>query len=377
MSAAFIDLQAQYRHLRKDIQSRIDGVLEHGHFIMGPEVEELEAKLAEFCGSRHAITCSSGTDALIMSLMALGVGQGDAVFTPTFTYIATAEAIRWVGATPVFVDIDARTFNMDPQRLSEAIVHTSRQGTLRARCILPVDLFGQPAPYPEILAIAGRHKLLVLGDSAQGFGSEIHGRKSTHMPDIATTSFFPAKPLGCYGDGGAIFTDNAEHASLLRSLRVHGKGSSKYDCVRLGMNARLDTLQAAILLAKLAVFETEITARNRFASRYDQELSESVDTPQVRDGYRSVWAQYSILAQSPAQVTHIQASLKKAGIPSAVYYEKCVHLQGAMADLGYHEGDFPVSEEVASRILSLPMHPYLQDEQISQTCEILRQSIAE
>ncbi len=353
----FIDLQAQFRHLETDIRAGIDRVLAHGRFIMGPEVAELESALADYANVKHAISCSSGTDALLMPLMAWGIGPGDAVFTTPFTFIATAEVIAMLGATPVFVDIDPRTFNIDPGKLEAAIERVENEGTLKPRGIIPVDLFGLPADYDAINTVAKAHGLFVLEDTAQGFGGTYKGRCAGSLADVAATSFFPAKPLGCYGDGGAIFTDDDEMAEKLRSIRAHGKGDDKYDNVRIGMNGRLDTLQAAILLPKLAAYPQEITARQRIAERYDEELKDCVEIPYIPADYTSAWAQYSVLSE---ERDALQAALKENGIPSMVYYPQPLHLQGAFRLLGYGEGDFPESESVSMRILSLPMYPYLE-----------------
>jgi len=357
----FIDLKAQQQLIFSSLQKRIQRVLAHGQYIMGPEVQELEAQLAAYVGVKHAISCSSGTDALLMSLMAYGVGSGDAIFTTPFTFIATAEVIQLLGATPVFVDIEPRTFNMDPGALAEAIValpHNRRTGHLKPRGIIPVDLFGQPADYDQINALARQHGLFVLEDAAQSFGATYKGKRAGALAEVAATSFFPAKPLGSYGDGGAIFTDNDDLATVLRSIRIHGQGAHPYENVRIGVNGRLDTLQAAILLAKLEVFEQEVAARQKVAQRYSQALQGVVEVPYIALDCTSVWAQYSVLTEN--RETR-QQKLKEAGIPSAIYYPLPLHLQGAFAHLEYQPHDFPVSESVSGRILSLPMHPYLTE----------------
>jgi len=358
---AFIDLKKQFSLLEKDIRAAIDGVLAHGQFIMGPEIGRLEEELARFAGSGHAVACASGTDALLLPLMAWGLGPGDAVFTSPFTFIATAEVISLLGATPVFVDIDPKTYNIDPKQLRAAVEKTAREGRLRPKAIIPVDLFGLPADYEPIMALAEEKGLLVLEDAAQSFGALYRGRRAGALGHVGATSFFPAKPLGCYGDGGAVLTDDDHLAGLMRSIRVHGQGSHKYENVRLGLNARLDTLQAAILLAKLAAFPDELEQRQRVAARYTQGLNGRVQTPYVPEGLTSAWAQYSVLTDRREEV---QAALKAAGIPTAVYYPLPLHLQGAFADCGYAQGDFPVAEATARRIFSLPMHPYLEDETI-------------
>lgn len=352
----FIDLQAQYLHLQSKIDKRISDVLAHGKYIMGPEVKELEDKLAEYVGVKHAITCANGTDALTLSLMVLGIKEGDAVFCPTFTFFATAEVISFANATPVFVDSNEQTFNICPQDLEEQIQKVIAKGELVPKAIIAVDLFGLPANYPEIERIAEKYNLQLIEDAAQGFGGSIHGKKAGSFGDIATTSFFPAKPLGCYGDGGAIFTNNDEYADLFRSYRVHGKGTDKYDNVRIGMNSRLDTIQAAILLEKLAEFPQELINRNNAAKRYEIELSGKYKTPQVASGYLSSWAQYTLVDKNRDL---LMAQYKERGIPTVVYYGTCMHQQTAFSDLGYKEGDFPVAEKLARQVISLPMHPYL------------------
>ncbi len=356
---AFIDLQTQQKLIYPNLMARLAQVLSHGQYIMGPEIKELEERLAAYVGVKEVITCSSGTDALLMPLLAWGVGPGDAVFTTPFTFIATAEVIQLLGATPVFVDIEPRTFNLDPEALAKALAtfgDNPRTASLRPRGVMPVDLFGQPADYERINPLAQQHGLFVLEDAAQAFGATYQGRKAGALAEVAATSFFPAKPLGGYGDGGAIFTDNVELAQVLRSIRVHGQGSQKYENVRIGVNGRLDTLQAAILLAKLDIFDRENKARQEVAQRYSEALAEVVEVPYVAPGCTSVWAQYSVL--SPDRAAWRQR-LADAGVPTAVYYPRPLHLQTAFAHLGYQAGDFPVSERVSQEIFSLPMHPYL------------------
>ena len=353
----FVDLKYQYGTIKENVVDRINNVLEHGRFIMGPEVAELEAKLAGYSGVKHCISCASGTDALLLALMAYGVGPGDAIFTTPFTFIATAEVIAHLGATPVFVDIDSDTFNISAEALEKAIADLkSTNKDLIPKGIIPVDLFGLPADYDAINEIAKRNNLFVLEDAAQSFGSEYKGRKACSLGDIAATSFFPAKPLGCYGDGGAVFTDNNDVADVLRSLRVHGKGSDKYDNVRIGVNGRLDTMQAAILLAKMDIFPKEVALRQEVALRYSEKLDVCVKVPVIPNGYKSVWAQYSIVS---SKKTELMNALKDAGIPVAVYYPKPLHLQTAFAYLGYKEDSMPVSERISNEIFSIPMHPYL------------------
>jgi len=367
----FIDLKAQQQAIYPQLMERIERVLAHGQYIMGPEIKELETRLADYAGVKHAITCSSGTDALLMPLLAYGVGPGDAIFTTPFTFIATAEVIQLLGAVPVFVDIDPRTFNLDPAALAQVLANLGknpRTAALKPKGIIPVDLFGQPADYDPINALARDHGLFVLEDAAQSFGATYKGRRAGSLAEVAATSFFPAKPLGGYGDGGAIFTASEEMAAVLRSIRVHGQGAHKYDNVRIGLNGRLDTLQAAILLAKLDIFDQEIKARQDVARRYRTGLQKVVEVPYVAPEFTSVWAQYSVLSD---QRQDLQAKLKAAGVPTAVYYPLPLHLQGAFAHLGHHPGDFPQSEEAARRIFSLPMHPYLGPADQAKICEII------
>ncbi len=366
MSIQFIDLKAQQQHIQAKIQSAINQVLSHGIFIMGPEVKELEEQLASYAGVKHAVTCSSGTDALLMALMSRGIGRGDAVFTTPFTFIATAEVITLLGATPVFVDIDPRTFNINPIKLDKSINKVIKEGKLSPKAIIPVDIYGLPADYDEIMAIANEHNLFVLEDGAQSFGAEYKGRKACSLAHAAATSFFPAKPLGCYGDGGAVLTDDDELAATVASIRLHGKGGHKYDNIRTGLNARLDTLQAAILLQKLAVFPEEFEYRQSVALQYSEGLQGKVEVPFIPDDYISAWAQYSVLAKSETERTVLQATLKEAGVPTAVYYPKPLHLQTAFAYLGYKTGGMPIAEGVSKRIFSLPMHPYLKEEEIEK-----------
>ena len=372
MPIQFIDLNAQQQRIRDAVLRNITRVLDHGQYIMGPEIRELEEKLAGYVGARYAVSCSSGTDALLMALMAYGAGPGDAIFTSPFTFVATAEVISLLGATPVFVDIEPDTFNIDPVKLEKAItalekkdpgIHPLPRGFegLRPRGIIPVDLFGQPADYDAINALAQKKGLFVIEDAAQSFGAELSGKKACAFGDIACTSFFPAKPLGCYGDGGMCFCNDNGMAEILRSIRLHGKGSHKYENVRIGINGRLDTIQAAILLAKFSLFEEEVHLRQAVAGRYNEKLRACRDlvTPVVPAGYQSVWAQYSLLARDEAQRDAIMKKMQAAGIPTVIYYPRPLHLQGAFSFLGYRAGDFPVSEDCARRIFSLPMHPYL------------------
>jgi len=385
----FVDLRAQQREILPVLEQRVRTVFRHGQFILGPEIRELERKLAEFAGVRHALACASGTDALLLVLMALEVGPGDAVLTTPFTFIATAEVISLLGATPVFVDIDPATFNLDPQALDQALralrakdpsIHPlPRRSSLQAlkpKVVIPVDLFGLPADYDAIQEVADRHGVFVLEDAAQSFGAVYKGRKTCSLGQAAATSFFPAKPLGCYGDGGAVFTNDQALAKKAASLRVHGQGSDKYDNVRIGLNARCDTLQAAILLAKLEIFPQELDRRRQVASEYSRALATcpQVQTPRVPAGLQSAWAQYSVLSDCRGRILD---SLNEAGIPAAVYYPKPLHLQAAFSALGYIEGDFPASEEAARRIFSLPMHPYLTQEQIQRVASTVAAAAGE
>lgn len=354
----FIDLAAQYLHLKTKIDKRIQTVLDHGQYIMGPEVQELENELASYVGVKHAITCANGTDALTLAMMVLGIKEGDAVFCPTFTFFATAEVIAYEGATPVFVDSDEATFNICPVDLEKRIQATIAEGKLTPKAIIAVDLFGLPANYPEIQEIADKYNLKLVEDAAQGFGGEIGGKRAGSFGDIATTSFFPAKPLGCYGDGGAVFTNNDEYAELLKSYRVHGKGKDKYDNVRIGMNSRLDTIQAAILLEKLAEFPTELINRNKAAADYEAKLVSKYKTPQVPEGYVSSWAQYTLVSANRGAD---MAAYKEQGIPTMIYYGTCMHEQTAFSQLGYQAGDFPVAEKLAKSVFSLPMHGYIKE----------------
>ena len=356
MTTQFIDLAAQYQHLKTKIDKRIQNVLDHGKYIMGPEVQELEKELASYVGVKHAITCANGTDALTLAMMVLGIKEGDAVFCPTFTFFATAEVIAFEGATPVFVDSDEATFNICSIDLEKRIQATIAEGKLTPKAIIAVDLFGLPANYPEIQKIADKYNLKLVEDAAQGFGGSINGKRAGSFGDIATTSFFPAKPLGCYGDGGAIFTDNDEYAELLKSYRVHGKGKDKYDNVRIGMNSRLDTIQAAILLEKLAEFPTELINRNKAADNYEQALSAKFKTPQVPEGYTSSWAQYTLVSRNRDED---MAAYKAQGIPTMVYYATCMHEQTAFKGLKNVKTSFPVAERLSQEVFSLPMHGYI------------------
>jgi UDP-2-acetamido-2-deoxy-ribo-hexuluronate aminotransferase len=381
----FIDLAAQQKIILDKIEMNIKGVLGHGKYIMGPEVKDLERKLAEFVGVDHAVACSSGTDALLLALMAHGVGPGDAIITSPFTFIATAEVISLLGAIPVFVDIDPATFNLNPNDLKRVVqalngssgtypVPSRRGSALVPKGIIGVDLFGLPADYDAINEFAHENDLFVIEDGAQSFGAQYRSRRACSLAKIGCTSFFPAKPLGCYGDGGMCFTNDKSLAEVMRSLSVHGQGSHKYENVRIGINGRLDTFQAAILLAKFEIFSEEISMRDEVAATYSKLLSNgraNVVAPRVPSGCSSIWAQYSILAKDENHRSQLQDSLKEAGIPTAIYYPKPLHLQTAFQALGYKPGDFPVSEDAASRIFSIPMHPYLSREDQERIADAL------
>lgn len=363
----FRDLKKQYQVLKPEIDKGILDAIASGAFIMGKEVRELEASLAEYVGVKHCISCANGTDALTLALKTWNVKAGEAVFVPDFTFFATAETVSMEGATPVFVDVDKDTFNMCPIALEEAIKKTISEGKLTPRVITTVDLFGLPANYPAIRKIADKYNLLILEDGAQGFGGSIDGKMACSFGDISITSFFPAKPLGCYGDGGAVFTDNDEWANNINSLRVHGKGSFKYDNVQIGVNSRLDTIQAAILLPKFKAFkEYELDDINKAAAIYTEKLKDVVRTPITPKGYYSSWAQYTLILDSSEQRNALQAHLKEQGIPSMVYYPKALHDQSAYKDLGYKKGSSPVAEMLAECVLSLPIHPYITTKDIDR-----------
>jgi len=356
----FIDVAAQRRRLGKSIDDAVSRVLAHCQFINGPEVAQLEAALATFSGASHVVACSSGTDALLMILMAKGVGRGDAVLCPSFTFSATGEAVALTGATPVFVDVDETTFNLDASSLRRAIA-TARKAGLKPVAVIPVDLFGQSADHDAIAAVAKDEGLFVLDDAAQGFGASYKGRRLGTFGLATATSFFPAKPLGCYGDGGAILTDDAELAQTLRSIRVHGQGFDKYDNVRLGLTARLDTMQAAILIEKLKIFEDEIAARNEVAGRYARGLGNVVSVPRLAKGCTSVWAQYTIRLPKGTDRDGFAAALKAQGVPTSIYYPKSMHQQTAYRDFPVADGGLPISEQLSEDVISLPMHAYLDE----------------
>ena len=367
----FRDLKAQYAALKPEIDQAIAEVIANTNFISGRQVDELEEKLAEYVGVKHCITCANGTDALTLALMAWKIGPGDAVFVPDFTFFSSGETVSYEGATPVFVDVDGDTFNISVESLEEAVKTVLAEGKLKPRAIVAVDLFGQPADYPRLRQLADAYGLLILEDGAQGFGGAMEGRRACSFGDISTTSFFPAKPLGCYGDGGAVFTDSDEADAYLRSVRIHGKGSFKYDNVRIGMNSRLDTLQAAVLLPKFQAFQDyELTKVNEAAAAYTELLNGSVKTPVVLEGFYSSWAQYTIQLKNAEEREHVQAVLKENGVPSMVYYPKPMHKQGAFDGLKQYTG-LDVTERLCERVLSLPMHPYLERDAIRSISEII------
>lgn len=359
----FIDLKAQQDRILPLINEAIKGVLAHGMYIMGPEVYDLEKKLAQFCGVKHAISCANGTDALALALMAKNVGPGHAIFVPSFTFAATAEVVAWMGATPIFIDVLPNTYNMDPNSLRIGIKTAQTLG-LTPMGIIPVDLFGQPADYDVLQEIADNHQLWILADAAQSFGATYKDRSAGNIGDLATTSFFPAKPLGCYGDGGALFTNDDELAEIIKSLRVHGQGHDKYDNIRIGMNGRLDTLQAGILIEKLKIFPDEIKARNELAAFYTRGLKSIVETPYVMPNATSVWAQYTLCLPHEIDRTLFMNELKKLGVPTVIYYVKPLHQQQAYAKYPVAgQKDLPVSEKLAERVVSLPMSAYVDTEQ--------------
>lgn len=370
----FRDLKTQYLRNKTEIDSAIQNVLLSSHFIGGEPVKQLEEKLADYVGVKHCITCANGTDALQLALMAWGIGEGDAVFVPDFTFFSTAEVAPWVKATPVFVDVEKDTFNISPQSLEEAIQAVIRERKLTPKVVIAVDLFGQPADFAAIRTITEKYDLLLLEDGAQGFGGRIGEKKACSFGDIATTSFFPAKPLGCYGDGGAIFTDNDDLAKLMQSYKVHGKGEDKYDNVRIGLNSRLDTVQAAVLLAKFDSFaDMEIDAVNRVAEQYSQGLSDVVEVPTVRSGFVSSWAQYTIrLPEGRGQLKDI---LAKDSIPSMIYYPKPLHEQLAFKEYQKLYCNLGNTMELCGEVLSLPMHPYMEDGDIEHVCAAVKKEI--
>ena len=392
----FRDLKQQYRVLQKDIDQAVLEAMASGAYIMGPQVKELEKQLAEYVGVKHCLTCANGTDALTLALKAWGIGPGDAVFVPDFTFFSSAEVVSLEGATPVFVDVCEETFNIDATDLERAVKEVLSEGVLKPRAIVAVDLFGLPADYPAVRAIADKYGLCLLEDGAQGFGGSIQmadqvghddavhsvmagsdrpSKRACSFGDISTTSFFPAKPVGCYGDGGAVFTDNDEWAALIESYRVHGKGTFKYDNVRIGLNSRLDTLQAAILKVKLKAFiDYELDAVNEAAARYTERL-QGLATPVIPEGFRSSWAQYTVRFKDREERDAVQAALKAQGIPAMVYYPKPMHLQTAFNVIPGLTRNLPVATSLCSRVLSLPMHPYITLEEIDTVCTAVRSAL--
>ena len=363
----FRDLHRQYEAMKDEMDEAMLNVAASGAYIMGPQVAELEQQLADYVGVKHCISCANGTDALRLALMALGIGPGDAVFVPDFTFFATAEAVAMVGATPVFVDVDCDTFNIDTYDLNEKLTATWSSSTeATPKAVIAVDLFGQPARYNYLTDYCRERGLLLVEDGAQGFGGSIGGKKACSFGDISTTSFFPAKPLGCYGDGGALFTDSDEWASLLRSYRIHGKGTDKYDNVRLGLNSRLDTLQAAVLQVKIKHFDEELKAVNHVAERYNELLRGKVRVPEIPESFFSSWAQYTIQVENRDE---LQARLKAAGIPSMVYYPRTMSQQTAFANL--KQKPCPTAKRLTETVLSLPMHPYMTDEEIETIVSLI------
>ena len=374
----FRDLKKQYAVLKEEIDKRIAEVCSSARYISGPQVKELEQQLAEYVGVKHCITCANGTDALTLALKAWGVGKGDAVFVPDFTFFSTGECPAAEGATPIFVDVDERTFNIDPDKLEQAIIKVKNEGKYTPKVVAAVDLFGQPADYSRIKEICKKYDLLLLEDGAQGFGGSINGKMACSFGDISTTSFFPAKPLGCYGDGGAIFTDNDEWAAILRSLAVHGKNAeNKYDNIRLGMNSRLDTIQAAILEVKLKAFrEYELNDVNKAAQMYNEALKDTnLVLPLVKDNFVSSWAQYTVQLPENVDRNALQAKLKEQGIPTMVYYMKPMHVQGAFAGTDSVYADCPATDKLCKTVLSLPMHSYLTQEDVNKVADALKSAL--
>ncbi|MDE6405058.1 MAG: DegT/DnrJ/EryC1/StrS family aminotransferase [Lachnospiraceae bacterium] len=371
----FRDLKRQYQLHKEEIDGAVQEVIDSAHFISGPQVTRLERELAEYVGVGHCIACANGTDALQLALMAWETGVGDAVFVPDFTFFSSGEVVPLVGAVPVFVDIDRDTFNISADSLRDAVEYVLHHTDLNPKAVVAVDLFGQPADYEAVRRVADTYGLLVLEDAAQSFGGMTGEQKACSFGDISTTSFFPAKPLGCYGDGGAVFTDNEEWAQRIRSLHVHGKGSDKYDNVRIGLNSRLDTVQAAVLLQKMRFFEEEVAACGRVAAKYDERLRDVVKTPVILNGNRSGWAQYTICLKDAAERDKVMAQMKADGIPSAVYYRKPMHRQEAFAGMLCGAERCENTEDICERCLSLPMHPYLEDAEIEAVCESVKSAV--
>lgn len=373
----FRDLKKQYQLHRQAIDAALQEVMDEARFISGPQVGRLEERLAAYVGAKYCIACGNGTDALQLALMAWGIGEKDAVFVPDFTFFSSGEVVPLTGGVPVFVDVDSRTFNIDCESLERAVAYVTEHTELRPRAVVVVDLFGQPAEYDKIREIAERYDMLLLEDAAQSFGGRLGERRTCSLGDISTTSFFPSKPLGCYGDGGAVFTDNDEWADRLKSLHVHGKGTDKYDNVRIGMNSRLDTLQAAVLLAKLDFLEEELAASERVAQRYTELLKDAVRTPHILENRQSAWAQYTICLKDTKEREQVIKCMKEAGIPSAVYYKKPMHLQEAFWGRQVEAVSCAATEELCRKCLSLPFHPYLEEEQIRAVCESVLRGVAD
>jgi dTDP-4-amino-4,6-dideoxygalactose transaminase len=369
------DLLMQYNILKSEIDSNIKKVLEHGKFIMGPEVYELEKELAQYVEVKYALTCSSGTTALMLPLLAWGIGKGDAVFTTPFTFISTSEVISLLGATPIFVDIDSKTFNISPDLLEKAINKVINNKKLVPKAIIPVDLFGLSADYEKVEKIGLKYNIKILEDAAQSFGATYKGKKAGSFGNVAATSFFPSKPLGCFGDGGAIFTNNKHLYEKLKSLRIHGQGKNKYDNERVGINGRLDTIQAGILLAKLSIFDKELSLKNEIARKYSDKLQGILTTPYIPKECTSVWGQYSVLSKNSDERDRLREALQNKNIKTNIYYERPLHLQKVYKKHGYKIGDFPITEEISKRIFSLPMYPYLSDEKIDIIVNTIKKSI--
>lgn len=366
----FIDLKTQYNRIKEKVDSSVLNVLDHGRYVFGPEITELEEKLADYAGVKHALACSSGTDALLIPLMAMEIGPGDAIFTTSFTFVATAEVVCLTGATPIFVDIDPVTFNMDPNKLEEALEYVKRETELTPKIVMPVDLFGIPADFDPIISFCEKHDLTLIEDAAQGFGAKYKGKTAGSFGKVSGTSFYPAKPLGCYGDGGATFTNDDDLYEKFKSIRVHGMGGERYDNIRLGINGRMDSMQAAVLLAKLDIFDEEIELRNQVANRYNNSLT-NVTTPSVPEGCSSVWAQYSVLAESGEHREELISKLKDHGIPTAIFYPIPLHRQTAYKQRGLWASDLTVSDDCSQRIFSLPMHPYLKEEDQEKIASVI------
>lgn len=374
----FRDLKKQYAALKADIDAGIARVTAGACFISGPQVKELEQKLAEYVGVKHCITCGNGTDAITLAMMAWGIGAGDAVFVPDFTFFSSGECPAYRGATPVFVDVERDSFNLDPERLEAAVEKVISEGRYVPRAVVSVDLFGRPADYPRIRRVCRKYGLLLMEDGAQGFGGSLDGKMACSFGDISTTSFFPAKPLGCYGDGGAVFTDSDEWAAQLRSLAVHGKsGDDKYNNIRIGLNSRLDTIQAAVLLPKLEAFrDHELAAVNAAAAKYTERLKDSaLVLPSIPSGVVSSWAQYTVRLPESVDREKLQAEMRRSGIPTMVYYARPMHLQGAFEGTDSAAADCPVTEELCKTVVSLPIHPYLEDGEIDRVCDCLLEYI--